>query len=268
MRTASRTTRGFTLIELVVVIMISGIVATMLTGFITRPIEGYDKLSKRATLVDIADTALRRIQRDVRRALPNSIRITGGGATLELLHTIDGGRYRAGPAGDVLDFTAADTGFDVLGSLTNFAAIDLTSDQLVVYNLASSGTANNAYFGDNRQTLTATGSNANHLQLAAATQFPLAAPNQRFFIVDTPVTFSCDLASGELRRYDGYPIASSQPNPPGVTGAMLANRVSACNFSYQPGTATRSGLVQLSLELTESGETIRLMHQVHVDNAS
>ena len=260
--------RGFTLVELIVVIVVSGIVATMLSSFITQPIEGYENLAGRATLVDVADTALRRIQRDVRRALPNSVRITGGGSVLELLHTVDGGRYRLGLPGDVLDFSSADSGFDVLGALGNFSAIDLSTAQLVVYNLAPSGTSSNAYFGDNRHGLSAAGSSASHLQLASAYLFPLTSPKRRFYVVDTPVTFYCDLASGEIRRYDGYAISAVQPAPPAGSGALLANRVSACAFSYQPGTASRSGLVRLSLELTEAGETIRLMHQVHVDNAS
>ncbi|MDQ7073061.1 MAG: hypothetical protein Q9N32_05720 [Gammaproteobacteria bacterium] len=40
------------------------------------------------------------MQRDIRSALPNSIRISADGKTLELLHTINGGRYRARLASD------------------------------------------------------------------------------------------------------------------------------------------------------------------------
>jgi MSHA biogenesis protein MshO len=47
----------------------------------------------------------------------------------------------------------------------------------------------------------------------------------------------------------------------------MAKNVSACNFSYQPGTSQRAGLVTLRLQITEDGESVTLLHQIHVDNA-
>ena len=64
-----------TLIELVIVIAISSIIAVGMAAFIARPIEAYVDAARRAELTDIADTALRRMTRDLRTALPNSIRV-------------------------------------------------------------------------------------------------------------------------------------------------------------------------------------------------
>jgi MSHA biogenesis protein MshO len=47
----------------------------------------------------------------------------------------------------------------------------------------------------------------------------------------------------------------------------MADHVSACSFIYHPGTPQHSGMVTLGLTLTDAGETITLMHQVHVENA-
>ncbi|MEG1329428.1 MAG: prepilin-type N-terminal cleavage/methylation domain-containing protein, partial [Janthinobacterium sp.] len=87
--------RGFTLIELIVVIIITAIVAGMVTVFIRAPMQGYLDVAARAELADAADTAARRITRDVRLALPNSVRVAnnGGDSYLELLLTKTGGRY-------------------------------------------------------------------------------------------------------------------------------------------------------------------------------
>jgi len=255
--------RGFTLVELVVTMVVLGILAGIAVGFVTRPIEGFVDLSRRAALVDAADTALRRMQRDLRQALPNSIRVSG--AYLELLHTTDGGRYRGQPGGagsDILDFGTADTGFDVLGSLR---AAPAAGDWAVVYNLTANGAAANAYAGDNRAAI-AGSSTAGHIVLAPpGLRYPFRSPTQRFFVVDTPVTYAC--SGGNLLRYDGYAPAPAQPTPPAGTPAVMATRVSACGFSYAPGTSERAGLVTLQLTLSDSGETVTLLHQVHVENA-
>ncbi|MEX1993814.1 MAG: prepilin-type N-terminal cleavage/methylation domain-containing protein, partial [Steroidobacteraceae bacterium] len=57
---------GVTLIELIIVITITAIVAVGVSVFISRPIEGYVDAARRAELTDIADTALRRMTRDLR----------------------------------------------------------------------------------------------------------------------------------------------------------------------------------------------------------
>ena len=64
-----------TLIELIVVITITGIIAVVLGQFIVRPIQGYQDQVRRAELVDAAEMALRRTALDIRQALPNSVRI-------------------------------------------------------------------------------------------------------------------------------------------------------------------------------------------------
>ena len=100
---------GFTLIELVVVMVLTGIIAVLVGRNITRPVEGFIDLSRRAELVDIAELTLRRMTREIHLALPNSLRVSGGSTcsapggsavcAVEFLRTLDGGRYRARAAG-------------------------------------------------------------------------------------------------------------------------------------------------------------------------
>src|SRR2546427_4793105 len=59
--------RGVTLIEMVIVISITAIIAGAVSVFISRPVEGYADAARRAEMSDIADTALRRMTRDLDR---------------------------------------------------------------------------------------------------------------------------------------------------------------------------------------------------------
>lgn len=262
---------GFTLVEMIMVIVITGIIGGMVAVFLKAPIQEYMDVGRRADMTDIADTALRRIGRDLRLALPNSVRVTGtcnGSATcfLEFLPTTGGGRYRAAlaataPFGDILDFTVADNSFDVLGPMPVLAA----GNQVVVYNLGITGS--DAYAGSNR---TAYISNTATNITISAMRFPFASPAARFQVITTPVSYVCDPAGGTLTRYWGYTIQAAQPNSvpiPGATSALLAKNVSSCSFSYNPYVvAQRSGLVTMNLGITESGETVKLYSATHVSN--
>lgn len=265
--------RGFTLIELIVVIVIAGILAAMGGALIVQPVTGYLDLSRRTRLVDQAEMALRRMQRDIRQALPNSVRLTssGGNQYLEILHTVDGGRYRTQddastlPAEDILDFSMADNGFDVLGALR---AVPTVGQELVVYNYASSGANGNAYWGtpDNLAVVGA-GSSLNYIALNPAVNFANSSPFHRFFLLSGPVTYACE--DGDLNRYSGpaYVRTQTQPTSFPVSPALVTRGNVSCRFDYDPGAGQRAGLITLELSLSEAGENITLLHQIHVVNA-
>lgn len=273
MLSRNRTQSGFTLIEAVMVIVITGIIGVLAAGFV-RPLEGYFDTLNRADLSDTADTALRRMARDIRLALPNSVRMntSGNSRYLDFLATTGGGRYRAaldaGTGGDILDFIAADTSFDVLGPPVTIAA----GDQIVVSNLDDPGA--DAYEGNTlsthvRRAASVTGTVAN-VSITSTNPLPHESPAQRFQIVHEQVRYLCDLTTGRLTRYAGFPIAPPAAQVPvGGSSALLASGVTACSFTYAPGSAQRSGLVTISLTLSNNSDpldNVSLLHQVHVQN--
>lgn len=289
-----RRSSGFTLAEAVIVIVITGIISAIVAVFIVKPVEGYVQAVERAEATDVADTAMRRIARDVRLALPNSIRVSADQRSLELLLTKTGGRYLAEedmqPAGNVLRFESgtcatvpANCLFDVVGKLPSGSQAITAGDQIVVYNLGPNFAAfgADAYAGGNRATVSGVNSGTGTISLASnpfATQNPaMKSPSMRFQVVTTPVTYHCDVGAGgntRLVRYWDYAISGVQMSPAdlaaaaGVSSAWLASGVQDCFFDYQSLANINSGLIGIRITMapTSNSGPVELVHQVHVDN--
>ena len=291
--------RGFTLIEAIVAIVITGIVAGMVAVFIRAPVDGYIDAQRRAALTDIADTAVRRMARDIRLALPNSVRMSAdaSGLCIEFIPTKIGARYRAevegaAGAGNPLDFTAIDGAFDMLWPNAALPAASriAADDVVVVYNDGSS--EGNAYLGKNAiqiAAVAAVAAPANSTSITFVTaaqaapfnrkQYPLASPDSRFQVIPAGqhvVSYSCN--AGTLTRNTRVLTGAwAQPAncaamAAGATPATLATNLGACSLWYDPPGVTtalsRFGIVSMSMRITDvaSGETVNLYHQVHVDN--
>ena len=68
---------GFTLIELIVVVVILGIVSISISGIVRTTIDTVNTVSERENLVREGSYLLERFNRELNRAVPNSVRIAG-----------------------------------------------------------------------------------------------------------------------------------------------------------------------------------------------
>jgi MSHA biogenesis protein MshO len=263
----SKQIAGFTLIEMVMVMVLIGIVGSIVAVFIKTPVDAYFASARRAGISDTADTVLRRVSRDLRKALPNSVRVPNA-QCMELIPTKTGGRYRLDGTAAGLDFAAADTSFNMLGSNSTLPSDQriATGDLIVVYNLGITGS--NAYNNDNTSAVTATptqsGTPIETTLAITAKQFPLESGGNRFHVVDKDervVAFVC--TGGNLyRTVNVSSFASSCP----TTGAILATKVSACSFDYGGTDLQSNAVARITLQLTDGGETVSLTHTVNINN--
>ncbi|MFO1328156.1 MAG: prepilin-type N-terminal cleavage/methylation domain-containing protein [Rubrivivax sp.] len=296
MRTEARphlAPRGFTLVELVIVIVLGAIVAAMLTSFMRPAFDAWLASRSRAELAAEAAQALRHMQREVRTAVPNSIR-TPGSQCFEMVPTIAGGRLRLGPdtARDVapgcspaadcaapFDPTQTVSVFDVLTPLQQEPA----AGDLVVVDNQNPG---DVYSGANRAAIVSVASppaatQGSHRVTIAATGFPQGHTSGRLLVVPAAqqaVFYSCTGADGTLDadgngrgtllRRHGYGFDATYPTSCPTTGNVLARRVVSCRFVYDPnlGATQQHGFVSMQIELAVGGERASLVLGAHVRN--
>ncbi|MDP5240237.1 type II secretion system protein [Uliginosibacterium sp. 31-16] len=255
---------GFTLIEMVVVMTITGILVAIVAVFIQRPMQGLVDSTRRAALTDAADTAVRRMSRDIQRALPNSVRVVQSKASwyIEFLPVLAAGRY----------CEAADCGAAPLTAgvpLNSFSFANPApvlnpvpaNAEVAIYNLGSDPL--NAYAGGNSVALASIAGNL--ITLGGSKAFPFSSPGKRFFIIGSPVSYVCT-SGGTLTRVSGYVKQATQPTTALPAGSLLSGNVASCAVNYQQSAIDQYGLLYLSLQLSQNGENVTLTHAIQINN--
>ena len=281
--------RGFTLIELVIVIVLTGLLAATAAVFLPPAINAYVAAKRRAALVGLADTAFRKMARDIRSSVPNSIRWPLN-QCLEMVPTSTGGRFRQ--AADTVNGGSTPlligqpvTAFDVLGPLSTTPSV---GDWVVIDNQ----NANDVYTGTNAvqiaavTTPAATIGSFNLTLSGTGTQFPAGYTGGRFTVVSNnggnpAVVYICagtnngtldanGNGTGSLYRLTRPFVATYPSSCPATTGAaVVATNVQSCNFVYNGSqdATQQSGFAFLQMQITQSNESVSLNYGVHVDNA-
>lgn len=291
-----RRARGFTLVEAIVVMVITAILAGIMVLFIRRPVQSYVDTAARADMADVAEIALRRIARELHGAVPNSIRLTTDGTTtlLEFIPSIAGGRYLDVTDGsDLSDLSLPPLRFSATGAVNQFYVVSpmpiapyaiAPGDSIIVYNLGNGITGSDAYEANaaNRATVEVGGVNGKIITLTENRFLngATSSPGKHFVTARQPVTFVCinnPNGAGTLRRYWNYGFLPSQPSIAGLStasNALMADNVLGCTFTVQQLANRNTALIGLAIALARpspgSGgnglETATLTQQIQVNN--
>lgn len=265
---------GFTLVELVTVLVLLGISVVGLSTLLGNMSGIYLQSTQREQLLGQSRFVLERLNRELRDAVPNSLRVSNSGSwsCLEFVPFSAVMRYRTiALRPDTLmtmDVVNQDPAFSAAAGQwllvypTSPADIYAVSSQKVQLHNAPQPDD-----GDNN-------SATRRLQFSQAFGFGTASPATRAYLLSSPVSF-CALGN-EIRRYEGYGLQSSQPVPgSGLSnGALMARQISndlatRPVFELLPDALTRNSLVQIQLELTseqDSGTVLSYSHLVQVSN--
>lgn len=248
--------RGFTLVELVAVIVVIGIVSVTIAFFFTGTVSGYIDTARRMDSATTARIALDRLGRELREAMPMSARVYDANRCIQFLPILASSVYIDFPIA-TSTITALD--FPVPTATPQYAAIyPASSGEL--YGLTSMKSISSITSSNSLRTIT----------LASAATYLHASPVQRLYIVGNPVSFC--LTGTTLVRFTSA-VSTATPAVPASGASVLLENVdlASSSFIYTAGNLRANALVTINLAISRvnSGggtESLRLDHEVWVRN--
>lgn len=243
---------GFTLIELIIVIVILSIVAVIGSQFIVSATESYHRTQARALLTNTGRLVIERMVRQLRVALPYSVRITNGGNCLQFMPIATGGFYT-----DLIDTTQTITTLNTgpysveFGVANNITVGALTTTEL--YGAAPISLS----------PVTATGATSVSFQ---AQMWQRNSQVQRFFLVNNPQAFC--LSGGRLLYFENLNPVSSSITLTGFDGVLARNAAAVGGGGFVIGANSAENNIRVTFNLTfsESGESVNFLQEVALRN--
>lgn len=267
-----RAHRGFTLIELIIVIVLLGIVGISTFSFLGFGTRIYTDGVARDEQVSVGRFVLERLTREIENAYPGSIRISADERCLEYVPVSAASLYTQIPRPGSVVPAQAVTPFEY-----SFAG----GQKLAVFALTEShiyaSTTRVKTIESVAEDTPAAGFIQFNLAAADGSTFQRESPAKRAYILATPVSW-CITNSQQLRRYWGYGWQSTQPDlttlPLTGNQALLATNIvnnfaEAAQFPFQ---LAANDVRRLTLELVlivgsdSTSETLTMHHGVTIAN--
>ncbi|MEL4281353.1 MULTISPECIES: type II secretion system protein [Shewanella] len=276
----ARSLRGFTLVEMVTVILILGILVVGVSSFIIFGTRIFVESSSVDQVLSQSRFAIERMTRELRSAVPNSVRLNGNGLTYQCVEFAPIEASTTYLAMPIAPSAAALTGTVILNATDNIK----DNQYIWIYPLTDSDVYNSARQKRAQiKTFTPLGelpnpANQVTLTFMASTRFAEASPRQRIYFGSSPVSYCFEKASSSndltLKRYTGYGVNASLPTPTDMSSGVLMAQNVANDLSNNadlpliltPSSLVNNAMVHLQPRFNVNGETFQYRHQVQVIN--
>jgi len=259
---------AFTMIELVLVIVLLGILSISFAKILSQSVSGYIDAKGRNEHSQTAKWVTEVISRSAREALPQSIRtgVSGNLDCVEYLEIVNASSYFNLPAnGPVSSFNIVSYDL-VFQSGLSAAIMPINAPSVYIGNNVVSPIASIASSGPQQSLIT----------LVAPTVFAQRSPQNRLYILSSPITFCLNNATGLISRYSNYGFSASLAFPPSTGTSEIIGENFWANgnvFNYQSGSLQRSGLLQINFVMQDrnrfpsgTSESFEVFHEVHIRN--
>ena len=276
----ARSLRGFTLVEMVTVILILGILVVGVSSFIIFGTRIFVESSSVDQVLSQSRFAVERMTRELRSAVPNSVRLNGNGLTYQCVEFVPIEASTTYLSMPIAPSAAALTGTVILNATDNIK----DNQYIWIYPLTDSDVYNSARQKRAQiKTFTPLGelpnpANQVTLTFMASTRFAEASPRQRIYFGSSPVSYCFEKASSSndltLKRYTGYGLNASLPTPTDMSSGVLMAQNVANDLSNNadlpliltPSSLVNNAMVHLQPRFNVNGETFQYRHQVQVIN--
>lgn len=279
--TSAKSNRGITLVELITVMLLLAILAVGVTTYLRLGATMYTEATAIQQVLQQSRFALERVTREVRGAVPGSVRVSGNSSNsincVEFAPLAQSGIYRDLPLVPLnrnwIGVTTIDSGWSVN---SNQRLVVYATDAAHVYTLSQGRSADIAALqnapddADGNARTRRISLSANN---AGQTNFGWESPQKRFYIADQPVSFCRQ--GNELRRYSNYGFLTGQPLPPNVAGELMAVGVQNSDvepmFRYSGAdlSLTRGAILHIFWRINpelDLGQQLFFHHEVHIPN--
>ena len=229
---------GFTLIELVIVIIVLSAIGVATSTYISTGVTIYTDISERDKELNSTRFAMERLRRDVLNALPNSLKVSPTSQCLTFIPIVKsslyGNDFPISPMAPALSASIA--------SINNYT--HESGDKAVVYLLDELELSTKSH------EITALSGEVITFNIAAS--FPLGSPSKRLYIIRDSVQY-CFLGNSLVRK------VNNEDSVP------MANDIKG-DFEIAEATLQRNGLAKVTFMLDFDGQEVPIEQTLHVNN--
>ncbi len=255
---------GFTLIELISVIVIVSILAAFGSQFVVSTMHTYQDVEQRSKIINRGRLVLEQMSRQLRIALPNAIRVSASGNCIEFLPIVAGASYLSDVPDDEnlapgvssiatapFSFNSGDTIHAVVGGMSPAEVF-------------STGSPNSRVSINSVANTLPTPT----INFSSSHQFLRNSIRRRVFLTDDPIRFC--LIGTTLYQYSNYGLSTSAlvDVDPGGDADIMAENVQTPGVAFLLSLSTEdyNSLVRVDLTFSRGDSSINLQHEVYIRN--